>query len=80
MKMARSGMLEARAAGNKHFERGAQLKAQLRREAKEEKAKEQKASKAFKESPKVLGILPSVREEAAVEVPHPCCPEFMEVV
>ena len=64
--MARSGMLEAKAAGNKHFERGAQLKAQLRREAKEEKKERA-----------LRGILP-VQEEL-VEVTHPGCPDDMEL-
>ena len=61
MKMAQSAMLEARAAGNKHFERGAKLKAQIQREAKEDKARERKAlrKKTFKESPQALqGIVP----------------------
>ena len=61
MATAHSGLAEARAAGNKHFERGAKLKEQIRREAREEKARERRAlkEKAFKESPQALeGIVP----------------------
>lgn len=61
MKMAQSGLMEARAVGNKHFERGAKLKAQMKREAREDQAKERRAlkQKASKESPQALqGIVP----------------------
>ena len=58
MKTARTGMLEARAAGSKHFERGAKLKAQMQREAREEKATERKAMKQKASKEGLQGIVP----------------------